>query len=73
MFYCRPCGDARGWGVGLLKSVGPCEICGARAACSDVPSRDLPIPRAVVKPDYDGLPDLEAALFNYDQAALCPG
>lgn len=42
MFYCDFCGKKNGWPEGLAKSHGPCEICGTRADCSDVQSRDLP-------------------------------
>jgi hypothetical protein len=42
MFYCKPCGEEKGWPNGLVRSDGNCEICGKHADCSDVPSSHLP-------------------------------
>jgi ssDNA-binding Zn-finger/Zn-ribbon topoisomerase 1 len=42
MFFCSECGDKNGWGVGLLKSHGRCEICGKTSVCSDIASKFLP-------------------------------
>jgi hypothetical protein len=43
MFYCEPCGRANGWPCyGVKTSVGPCEVCGTRAACFDVHHAHLP-------------------------------
>lgn len=44
MFYCDFCGKKNGWPEGLAKSYGPCEVCGTRAECSDVQSKNLPKP-----------------------------
>lgn len=49
MFYCEPCGTERRWPVDGLTltmtgSYGPCECCGTKALCFDVPSRLLPPP-----------------------------
>lgn len=44
MFYCDFCGKKNEWPITAAKSHGPCEICGTRADCSDVQSRDLPKP-----------------------------
>lgn len=45
MFYCDPCGEGRGWPINpILKSSGPCEVCGVTALCNDIPSKELPIP-----------------------------
>lgn len=53
MFYCDPCGRKRGWPVERgFKSSGPCEICGDRALCNDVPSKDLPIPGTTMEETY---------------------
>ena len=45
MFYCTPCAHEREWPEGRFKSHGKCEVCGKVAACSDIPSRDLPLPK----------------------------
>lgn len=45
MFFCETCEDENGWPNSLFKSFGKCEICGNRAACSDVPSKYLPAPK----------------------------
>jgi hypothetical protein len=43
MFYCDPCAEANRWPESFLsKSVGPCEVCGRRRVCNDVPSSQLP-------------------------------
>lgn len=42
MFYCDPCAKKCRWPIGLVRSTGACEICGKKAVCSDIPSRDLP-------------------------------
>ena len=45
MFYCNACGGERKWPTdALLRSDGPCEICGEVADCNNIASRDLPIP-----------------------------
>lgn len=46
MFYCRDCGDQRGWPTDgyLPKSIGLCEMCREKANCYDVPSSALPLP-----------------------------
>lgn len=44
MFYCKQCGKERDWPESLLRSEGPCEICGHVRICSDVASKNLPIP-----------------------------
>lgn len=45
MFYCGKCADEREWPDSLFKSRGRCEICGQAAACNDVPSKYLPMPK----------------------------
>lgn len=43
MFYCNPCGTAKGWPTNTpVQSHGRCEICGKGASCNDVPSGRLP-------------------------------
>lgn len=42
MFYCDECREDRNYPETAFKSFGPCEICGAKAACSSVPSSRLP-------------------------------
>ena len=44
MFYCDGCAAPRKWPQTIFKSEGPCEVCGRIAVCSDMPSRDLPLP-----------------------------
>lgn len=43
MFYCNPCGVARGLPETLYKSRGLCEICECMAVCNERPAADLPI------------------------------
>jgi hypothetical protein len=43
MFFCNKCAEECGWNESLVKSFGPCEICGESTVCNDVPSRLLPI------------------------------
>lgn len=46
MFYCTPCGDARGWPTWMpLISRGPCEVCKEVRSCHDVRSDLLPSPK----------------------------
>lgn len=45
MFYCDPCAEKRDWPRTLLRSSGPCEVCGGDADCNDCPSKYLPLPR----------------------------
>jgi hypothetical protein len=41
MFYCDECAIKRNWNMTAFKSFGPCEICGIRSECSDLPSSKL--------------------------------
>jgi hypothetical protein len=41
MFYCAACREKHGYPESILKSYGPCEICGNTAVCDDVPSSVL--------------------------------
>lgn len=34
MFYCDECATARSWPIGMMRSRGPCEVCGAMAICT---------------------------------------
>jgi hypothetical protein len=47
MFYCEPCAKERDWpsDMWLPRSRGACEICKKIAACFDVSSRNLPVPK----------------------------
>jgi hypothetical protein len=36
MFFCDKCRKEKEWPKGLMRSVGPCEICGKTAECHDV-------------------------------------
>ncbi|MBA7659492.1 hypothetical protein ES703_67473 [subsurface metagenome] len=58
MFYCRKCGEQRGWPTEAYvpQLQGLCEICREHAACFDVPSRALPIP-VIKQKDEDSVPD----------------
>lgn len=38
MFFCDPCRLQNGWREGILRSRGPCEVCGKFADCNDVKS-----------------------------------
>lgn len=42
MFYCEPCREKRDWPEGIMRSLGPCELCGNKDYCYDVPSKYLP-------------------------------
>lgn len=41
MFYCDDCAIKKGLNMTMFKSVGPCEVCGERKECSDLPCKDL--------------------------------
>jgi hypothetical protein len=50
MFYCNECGKERKWPTdALLRSDGPCEICGKEADCNNVQSKYLPVPKSELK------------------------
>lgn len=51
MFYCEGCAARKGWPHYGYGSLGPCEVCGKRAVCADVPSKYLPIPTPPVEPE----------------------
>jgi len=42
MFYCDECRIKNEWPTSVVKSNGPCEICGFYNTCHDRPSRSLP-------------------------------
>lgn len=42
MFYCDECVKKKGYPESIMKSLGPCEICGKKAECNDRPSSSLP-------------------------------
>lgn len=45
MFYCDPCADKHNWPQTMFKSLGTCEMCGAKQqVCNDTPSSRLPLP-----------------------------
>lgn len=45
MFYCDACGVKKGWPTdALMKSMGPCEVCGHFDVCNDIASKFLPVP-----------------------------
>lgn len=47
MYYCDDCGREKGWPTdALLRSRGPCGICGKRAVCNNIATKDLPEERA---------------------------
>jgi hypothetical protein len=50
MFFCEGCRKDNDWPEGFMRSFGPCEVCGRRANCHDVPSRALPEPKRKAKP-----------------------
>ncbi len=33
MFFCKECGEENGWPESVVRSRGPCEICGRTAVC----------------------------------------
>ncbi len=39
MFYCDACATRNGWLDNLVKSEGPCDVCGKTATCND--TRDV--------------------------------
>jgi hypothetical protein len=41
MFYCDSCAKENDWPVTMFRSLGTCEECGARTACSERSVRDL--------------------------------
>jgi hypothetical protein len=45
MFYCDECGERQGWPEGILKSQGPCELCGKTRVCNNVASKFLYAPK----------------------------
>lgn len=46
MFYCNECGKERDWPTNAFgASMGACEICGKKARCNDIQSKQLPIPK----------------------------
>jgi len=44
MFYCDECAEKNGYPQSIIRSIGPCELCGRIADCSDMPSSSLPKP-----------------------------
>lgn len=44
MFYCDSCAEKNGWWQSFGQSYGPCEVCGVKRLCNDVPSSLLPTP-----------------------------
>jgi len=42
MFYCDKCAKEKNWPITAFKSMGPCEICGLKKECNEMPSKDLP-------------------------------
>jgi hypothetical protein len=44
MFYCDRCRIKNEWPEGIVRSHGPCEVCGFTTSCNDVPSSCLSIP-----------------------------
>lgn len=44
MFYCDDCAEKNGYPQSIIRSVGPCEVCGKVDVCSDMPSSNLPKP-----------------------------
>ena len=68
MFYCDDCRVKNEWPEGLVKSMGPCEICGKTRVCNDVASRLLPLPKQEPAPkrlDFENVPPL-----TREQAAI---
>lgn len=45
MFFCQACQEKNDWPGILAYSYGTCEVCGDKAACYDVPSKFLPMPK----------------------------
>ena len=46
MFFCEPCRQRNKWPISWAISFGPCEVCGKKTECYDVPSKHLPDPPA---------------------------
>jgi hypothetical protein len=42
MFYCEKCRKKYAYPESIMKSSGPCEICGEVADCNDVATKNLP-------------------------------
>jgi len=42
MFYCEGCRKKNEWPESIMKSKGPCELCGHNTMCHDRPSGTLP-------------------------------
>jgi len=42
MFFCEECRQERHWPESIMRSSGPCEICGKSALCYDIKAGDLP-------------------------------
>jgi hypothetical protein len=45
MFYCNKCAKDNRWPKTVFKSYGLCELCLKYSACTEQPSRELPIPK----------------------------
>ena len=42
MFYCNDCAKKYGYPESMVRSYGPCEMCGKTKECNDVPCSALP-------------------------------
>lgn len=42
MFFCDTCAKKKKWPKSLAQSFGPCEVCGVKTICNDVPTAALP-------------------------------
>lgn len=49
MFYCDKCAEEKQWPKTGFISYGCCEICCKKGACSDMPSKKLPLPKRSMK------------------------
>lgn len=59
MFYCDSCADEKGWPIGMMRSRGPCEVCGETRVCTSRKSSLLPPPAGA---DQEALDAIERSL-----------
>ena len=66
MFYCNNCAEQQGYPKTTFTSAGPCEICGNRRGCNDVPSSKLPEPRKLEYREFRNLEEKQHFMFLGD-------
>lgn len=76
MFYCDTCangstvtGAKRNWPITAFKSHGGCEICKEVGLCSEMPSKNLPIPGMTMEETREHERQLDIRLKEMQAAA----